>query len=75
MESLPFTTFNMSLPCTPPPPPPPILRDENSLILKYIVMFKLDISINERVTAVQSSENLFSFILRQPCYVHQPILP
>ena len=44
-------------------------------ILKYLYKFKVGIPINPRVIAVQSLENLFSSILQQPCYAHQPILP
>ena len=49
--------------------------DVNNLIFKYIFKFKVDIPINARVIAVESLKSLFSFILQQPCYAHQPILP
>ena len=46
------------------------LRDVNNPNnnLKHLCKFEVDISINARVMAVQSLEDLYIFILRQPCW-------
>ena len=44
------------------------LTDIDYPSLKYLWKFKVDIPIHARVTAVQSLENLYTFILQQPCW-------
>ena len=45
-----------------------ILHNVYNPILKVFCKFQVDISINARFTAVQSLENLHTFILWQPCW-------
>ena len=40
----------------------------NNPILRYLCKFQVDIPIIARVTAIESLENLCTFILRQPCW-------
>ena len=44
------------------------LHNVNNPILKVLCKFQVDISINARVTTVQSLENLHTFKLWQPCW-------
>ena len=55
---------------------PKILHDVNNTIMKYFCKLRVDMPINAslRVTAVQSLENLYTSVLRQPCVgAHLPI--
>ena len=51
-----------------------LLHEVNNPFLNAVCKFQVGIPINERVTEVQSLENLHTFVLRQPCS-HQPIFP
>ena len=44
------------------------VHNVNNPVLKGLCKFQVDIPKNARVTAVQSLENLHTFILQQPCW-------
>ena len=51
------------------------LHNVDNAILKNLCKFQVDVPINTRVIAVQSLENLYTFILRQPCWLAKECLP